>query len=305
MVSPEKDAEALYEAMDKLNTDEEAIIKIIANRTNAHRLQIVTEYKNKYDKNLIDDLKSNLSGDFETASVALFLSPIDYDVLQLNKSMSGVNTDEDSLIEIICSRPQTTLQEIKEKYKETHSIELEEEVTKATSGDLQRLLLTILKCERSTNTTSNHEESSKKAKELIEIGESNWYKENSAFEQLLLTGSKEEIMLCAKYYHKKTQKTILKAVEENFEGDVKTLFTSIIYATLNPSEFYARKVHKAIEGFGTDDNTLIRILVTRDEVDMPKIKQYYKKMFEKDMIEDIKSDCSGDYLKLLVELAGH
>ena len=305
MVSPEKDAEALYEAMDKLNTDEEAIIKIIANRTNAHRLQIVTEYKNKYDKNLIDDLKSNLSGNFETASVALFLSPIDYDVLQLNKSMSGVNTDEDSLIEIICSRPQTTLQEIKEKYKETHNIELEEEVTKATSGDLQRLLLTILKCERSTNTTSNHEESSKKAKELIEVGESNWCKENSVFEQLLLTGSKEEIMLCAKYYHKKTQKTILKAVEENFEGDVKTLFTSIIYATLNPSEFYARKVHKAIEGFGTDDNTLIRILVTRDEVDMPKIKQYYKKMFEKDMIEDIKSDCSGDYEKLLVELAGH
>ena len=83
MVSPEKDAEALYEAMDKLNTDEEAIIKIIANRTNAHRLQIVTEYKNKYDKNLIDDLKSNLSGDFETASIALFLSPIDYDVLHL------------------------------------------------------------------------------------------------------------------------------------------------------------------------------------------------------------------------------
>ena len=305
MVSPEKDAEALYEAMDKLNTDEEAIIKIIANRTNAHRLQIVTEYKNKYDKNLIDDLKSNLSGDFETASVALFLSPIDYDVLQLNKSMSGINTDEDSLIEIICSRPQTTLQEIKEKYKETHNIELEEEVTKATSGDLQRLLLTILKCERSTNTASNHEESSKKAKELIEVGESNWCKENSVFEQLLLTGSKEEIMLCAKYYHKKTQKTILKAVEENFEGDVKTLFTSIIYATLNPSEFYAKKVHKAIEGFGTDDNTLIRILVTRDEVDMPKIKQYYKKMFEKDMIEDIKSDCSGDYEKLLVELAGH
>ena len=30
MVSPEKDAEALYEAMDKLNTDEEAIIKIIS-----------------------------------------------------------------------------------------------------------------------------------------------------------------------------------------------------------------------------------------------------------------------------------
>ena len=64
-------------------------------------------------------------------------------------------------------------------------------------------------------------------------------------------------------------------------------------------------VNKAIKGWGTNDNLLIRVLVTRDEIDMPQIKQYYKQLYGKDMLADIKSDCSGDYQKLLIELAGH
>ena len=50
---------------------------------------------------------------------------------------------------------------------------------------------------------------------------------------------------------------------------------------------------------------LIRVLVNRDEIDMPQIKQYYKQLYGKDMLDDIKNDTSGDYKKLLVELAGH
>ena len=50
---------------------------------------------------------------------------------------------------------------------------------------------------------------------------------------------------------------------------------------------------------------LIRLLISRDEVDMPQIKNIYRHLFGKDMIEAIKSDTSGDYRKLLVELASH
>ena len=60
-----------------------------------------------------------------------------------------------------------------------------------------------------------------------------------------------------------------------------------------------------IKGWGTNDNLLIRVLVTRDEIDMPQIKQYYKQLYNKDMIDAIKGDCKGDYQKLLVELCSH
>ena len=78
------------------------------------------------------------------------------------------------------------------------------------------------------------------------------------------------------------------------------MIKSILYALVSPSEYFAIK--KAIEGFGTDNKTLIRILITRCEVDMNYIKKYYKQLFNKEMIEDIKSDISGDYQKLMMEL---
>ena len=64
-------------------------------------------------------------------------------------------------------------------------------------------------------------------------------------------------------------------------------------------------LRQAMKGAGTNDTALIRVLVSRDEIDMPQIKQYYKQLYGKDLISDIKSDCAGDYEKLLVELAGH
>ena len=60
-----------------------------------------------------------------------------------------------------------------------------------------------------------------------------------------------------------------------------------------------------MKGIGTRDAMLIRLLISRDEVDMPQIKNIYRHLFGKDMIEAIKSDTSGDYRKLLVELASH
>ena len=38
---------------------------------------------------------------------------------------------------------------------------------------------------------------------------------------------------------------------------------------------------------------------------MPQIKQYYKQLYGKDMIEDIKNDIGGDYRKLMIELCSH
>ena len=54
-----------------------------------------------------------------------------------------------------------------------------------------------------------------------------------------------------------------------------------------------------------NDHLLIRILITRDEIDMPQIKQYYKQLYGKDMVQDVKNDISGDYQKLMIELCDH
>ena len=305
MSTPDKDAETLRNAMKGMGTDEAAIIKVIANRNNAQRQKIKSAYKTAYGRDLIDDLKSELKGNFEDAVVALFEPPVEYDVDQLRKAMKGAGTDEDTLIEIIASRPNWLLKQIKDKYQEKYKKSLEDAIAGEVGGDLKRLLTSLLQCNRSENAHPNDAECQKKAKELFDAGEGKWGTDESVFNKIFTLSSPMELALISRHYHKLSGKTILEAIKKEFSGDMQKLLTTIVYAIISPSEYFATRVNKAIKGWGTNDNLLIRVLVTRDEIDMPQIKQYYKQLYGKDMLADIKSDCGGDYQKLLIELAGH
>ena len=49
----------------------------------------------------------------------------------------------------------------------------------------------------------------------------------------------------------------------------------------------------------------MRVLITRDEIDMPQIKECYQKLYGVSMIEAITKDISGNYRKLMLELCHH
>ena len=304
-MSTEADAQALRDAMKGFGTDEAALIKIVANRTNQQRMAIKEAYKTAFGRDLISDLKSELRGKLEDAMVALFTEPIEYDCDSLKNAMKGVGTDEDSLIEIITSRPNWMLKKIKEKYKEKYKKDLESAIKSETSGDLERLLVSILQCKRSENNNPNMNECAAQAKELFDAGEAKWGTDSAVFNKIFTGCSPAEIACIAREYHKISGHTILDGINKEFSGNTKKALRSIVYATISPSEYFATRVKDAIKGFGTNDHLLIRVLVTRDEIDMPQIKQYYKQLYGKDMIEDIKKDISGDYRTLMIELCSH
>ena len=299
------DAEALRKAMEGFGTDEAALIKICANRTNAQRQQIKQAYKSTYGRDLISDLKSELRGKFEDAMVALFTEPIEYDADQLREAMKGAGTNEDTLIEIIASRTPQQLAAIKAKFKEKYKRDLETDVKKETHGTLQHLLISLLQGSRSMNTQVNQAQMAAVAQEIYKAGEAKLGTDESVFNKYFCSLSPYELAAMAQQYHKLTGHTILQAIDKEFHGDSKKALRTIVYATLSPSEYFATRVNDAIKGWGTKDHLLIRILITRDEIDMPQIKQYYKQLYGKDMVEAIKNDISGDYQKLMIELCSH
>ena len=299
------DAAALRKAMEGFGTDEDALIKIVANRSNAQRQKIKAEYKTAYGRDLISDLKSELRGKLEDAMVALFTEPIEYDADSLNRAMKGAGTDEDAVIEIITSRPNWMLKKIKEKFKQKYNKELESAVKSDFHGDLERLLVSILQCKRSENNNPNQSECANLAKELFDAGEKKWGTDSSIFNKIFTGCSPTEIACIAREYHKISGHTILDGIDKEFSGNTKKALRSIVYALISPSEYFATRVQDAIKGFGTNDHLLIRVLITRDEIDMPQIKQYYKQLYGNDMVEDIKKDIGGEYRKLMVELCSH
>ena len=304
--NPNTDAEELRNAI-KPKKDEDKIIKIIANRTNDQRQKIKETYNSLYKSDLIKDLQKALHGHFEDVVVALFYNPIDYDCYQLRKAVKGLGTDEEALIEILCTRPPDIIEAIKKRYSEIYpGRTLLKDVESDTSGHFRKVLVSLINAKRNNNKEFlDYVECEKCAKMLYEAGEKRLGTDEKVFTEIFTQKSPNEFTCIAQLYYKLTKHTLLQAVEKEFSRDSKKCLIAIIYALLNPSEFFAKCINKAVKGLGTDDNTLIRILVTRDEIDMPQIKQFYKQIYKKDMIEDIKDDTSGNYRKILVELASH
>ena len=304
MATPQQDADALRKAMKGIGCDEKAIIAVCVGRTNAQRLEIVKAYKASYGRDLLADLKSELHGKFEDAMIALFTDPIEYDADELRKAMKGLGTNEDTLIEIIASRPPAILRQIKEKFNEKYKWDLEKDVKSETSGTLRKLLVALLQCSRSTNTQPNPEQCKAIAEEIYKAGEAKLGTDESVFNKYFCSLSPIELAHVARAYHQITGHTILQAIDNEFSGDSKKALKTIVYATLSPSEYFATRVHDAVKGLGTKDHLLIRVIVSRSEIDMPQIKQYYKQLFGKDMYDDVKNDISGDYRTLLLGIIG-
>ena len=299
------DAEELKNSISP-KKDEDNIIKLVTNRTNS-QLQLIKEaYTTLYKSDLIKDLKKALSGHLEDVVVALFSTPIDYDCFHLRKAIKGLGTDEDALIEILCTRSPNIIEQIKKRYGEMFpGRSLIKDVESDTSGNFRKILKSLLSANRTPDAQPNIEECKNCAKRLYEAGEKRLGTNEDVFTQIFTEKSPSEFIYTAQLYYKLTKHTLIQAVENEFSFDSKKCLIAIIYAILSPSEFFAKCINKAIKGLGTDNTTLIRIMVSRREIDMPQIKQFYKQNYKKDMIEDIKDDTSGNYRKILVELASH
>lgn len=68
---------------------------------------------------------------------------------------------------------------------------------------------------------------------------------------------------------------------------IKTLSFSV-QCVQNPLTFYAKQLHKAMAGLGTNDTTLIRIIVSRCEIDLGNIKKEYERLYGKTLESVVK-----------------
>ncbi|GFR59610.1 annexin, partial [Elysia marginata] len=110
-------ASALRDALGGIGTDEDAVINIMGNHCLAQRLEIADAYKVAYGKDLVEDIKSELSGDFEETVVALLTPMRTLEAKQLHDAISGAGTDETTIIEVLATKTNEEIEEIKEAYK--------------------------------------------------------------------------------------------------------------------------------------------------------------------------------------------
>jgi annexin A7/11 len=281
-----------------------SFINLITTSSKAHLEELHSMYDKAYTPDLLTSLKKTLSGNILNASISLLTSSIEYDCLQLRNAMEGIGTDEDILIEIIGTRTNDILKDIIQQYpKVNKGRDLIKDIKNETSGSFRQLLLLLLDGNKSYNCNINEEECCNCAKKLFEAYDKMWGSDDCVFNKIFAFKSPVELAFICREYHKLSNYTLMKTIDTEFSGNNKKLLNTIINVLISPSEFFAKKINKALNGVGKNEKLLIRILVTRRDIDLNQIKQYYKQLFRKNMIDDIKESFTGIFGKLIIGIA--
>lgn len=300
--NPSEDAAVLDKAIKVKGVDEKTIIDVLVKRSNEQRQKIKEAYQQSTGKPLDAALKNALKGDLEDVVLSLLKTPAQYDADQLKNAMKGLGTDEATLIEIMASRTNREILDIKKAYKEDHKKELEDDIRGDTSGDFRAALLELCKAGRTDGVCEQLIDSD--ARTLYEAGEGRKGKDCSAFIEILCNRSAPHLRQVFDRYSKYSNVDVAKAIDLEMKGDIEKSLTAIVKCAGCRPAYFAERLHGAMEGKGTRKNILSRIMVSRSEIDMKRIKEEYKKNYGKSLYKDILDDTKGDYEKILLALCG-
>lgn len=89
------------------------------------------------------------------------------------------------------------------------------------------------------------------------------------------------------------------------EDEYHKLLRATIKCLTCPEKYFEKVLRLAINKLGTDEWALTRVVTTRAEVDMQRIKEEYHRRNSVPLERAIDSDTSGDYEKMLLALIGH
>uniref|UniRef100_H0WLZ4 Annexin n=1 Tax=Otolemur garnettii TaxID=30611 RepID=H0WLZ4_OTOGA len=303
---PLRDAEVLRKAMKGFGTDEQAIIDCLGSRSNKQRQQVLLSFKTAYGK---DSLRLHLKKKKKKNGRKSIQRTQPYPLIFVlysreGEAIEGAGTDEACLIEILASRSNEHIRELSRAYKAEFKKTLEEAIRSDTSGHFQRLLISLSQGNRDESTNVDMSVVQRDVQELYAAGENRLGTDESKFNAILCSRSRAHLVAVFNEYQRMTGRDIEKSICREMSGDLEQGMLAVVKCLKNTPAFFAERLNKAMRGAGTKDRTLIRIMVSRSEVDLLDIRLEYKRMYGKSLYHDISGDTSGDYRKILLKICG-
>lgn len=303
-------------------TDEAAIVSIVGSHSMKQRQQIRKKYFQVYKKDLLKELNGELSFDFAKLVAALMTDPEDYILDCIHRALvpqsiggkfvkrlsglfkDGLGKTEYTLMSMIFPRSNKQLEQIKEAFLKKYEVDMDERIASGGNDlpqDFCALLLEIVSGDRVEEEEGEVDlEEVEEDVDVLVDGEA-W---EEPFQVIMQERSFHHLRKVLEMYKKETGRVLDELVDESEELslELKETYKALLLLIKSEPEFYADRLKKAIQGAGTDDETLIRVVVMRSEVDLLDIMDVYKKKYKVSLAEDVAGDCSGDYNDLLMML---
>ncbi|XP_055501059.1 annexin A10-like [Leucoraja erinacea] len=254
-------------------------------------------------QDLITDLKEKLSGHFKEVMVGLMYPPAFFDAHELRHAMKGAGTDENCLIEILASRTNSEIYAISECYMMQFGIQLQEDIDSETSGHFRDALMLLAQGAREEGY--GYEDQGMAAQDataLWEACQDETGEHKSMLQDILCKKGFQQLWLAFQEFQLVYGQDIQDAIKNCYDGNFQQLLGAIVLCVRGKPSYFARKLYTAIYDEGFHNRTVIRIMISRSEVDLMNIKTIYKTSYGNSLHHDIKKYASGHYKTALLAI---
>uniref|UniRef100_A0A8C2WFY5 Annexin n=1 Tax=Cyclopterus lumpus TaxID=8103 RepID=A0A8C2WFY5_CYCLU len=301
---PDKDAARIETAIKTKGVDEQTVIDILTRRSGEQRREIAFEYERIAKKDLTIALKGALSGPLEALMLGLMKSTAHYDASELKASIKllpdcwfwfqGLGTDEETLIEII-----------KKVYKEMFKKEVEKDVAGDTSGDFAKLLQALVQTKRDEpSNVVDYEKIDEDARSLYEAGVKRKGTDVATWISIMAQRSVPHLQKVFERYKSYSPYDMKESIRKEVKGDLEKSFLTLVECFENRQLYFANRLNEAMKSKGAKEKVVTRIMVSRCEVDLMKIRTEFRKQHKRSLYQTISEHTKGDYQKALLSLCG-
>lgn len=289
---------------ENISLKEKTLIEIIKKYDLKQRLLLRICYNKIFpDNNLITDFSSKLSGQFAILIINLFMTRIDIECIEFKKIFDGVNPNKNIILESLSINPFWFNQKVARRFFELYKKDLKTEIMKHFHDFTKDILITCLNTKRNDNEKNiDDDEIEEKVKLALNTSPEELIKNNEILINIFGVPSPKELILISKKFKEKKGEHFLKYLENKLKEDEYLIIKEVIYNICRPSENFAYKLKNSIKGVEVNVESINRILVMRNEVDIKEIKKFYNKINGKDLPEEISDIFTGGYKELILYL---
>ena len=201
------------------------IIREVISHNNAERQKIKRKYFIIYRTNLEVDLISVFSDNF-LKGVLMLMKPNSVSEAELlHHAMKGLGTDEDLLIDLMCSKTASELKLVADEFGFRYKESLKSWIQDDTSGDFRKLLVKLT--ERDDSSIVNAELAKKDAEALFEAGENKWGTDENKFIDIFTKRNFSQLHTTFRKYKKEYDNDIEAVIESEMSGDLAKAIVTI------------------------------------------------------------------------------
>jgi annexin A7/11 len=277
--------------MKGTGTDSKMLINIICNRSNIQRNGIVIAYNQLFGKYLIDKIKSETSGHFQKVLIGLLAPKEEYYAKEIFQTLCSKSKKLDLIIDVLCLMTNKEINDISFAYQRLYGKPLAQHMREQLFGYFENMLISLAEGKR-IEDPRDEENSFQVDASLLKEAMNRIFKDEAKIGEVFGLRSTEHLKMISKEYE------AIKRI--SLEDDIKSKFSGwnkdALLLRLNPenqSQHFARRLYESMAGFGTYNSILIRICITRCEIDMMDIKAEFQRMYSESLRSFIEGDTSG------------